>query len=70
MVFFETNSMVFGCLFSTQKPLDIREWDKKPTADKTHANFHAHFTAANKERAAVEQSITPFSLLGKNCHVH
>jgi hypothetical protein len=30
--------------------LDLRDWDKKPDADKTWNNFRAHFTAANKER--------------------
>jgi len=30
--------------------LDLRDWDKKVAADKTWANFRAHFTAANKER--------------------
>jgi len=31
--------------------LDLRDWDKKPAADKTWDNFKTHFTAANKERA-------------------
>ena len=31
--------------------LDLRDWDKKPAADKTWANFKLFFTAANKERA-------------------
>ena len=31
--------------------LDLRDWDKKPAAEKTWANFQVFFTAANKERA-------------------
>ena len=31
-------------------PLDIRDWDKKPAAEKTWDNFKTFFTAANKER--------------------
>ena len=31
-------------------PLDIRDWDKLPAANKTLANFKTHFTAANKDR--------------------
>ena len=29
---------------------DIRDWDKKPAADKTWANFREFFTEANKDR--------------------
>ena len=30
--------------------LDLRDWDKKPTAEQTWTNFKVFFTAANKER--------------------
>ena len=31
-------------------PLDLREWDAKPVADRTWANLKTHFTEANKRR--------------------
>lgn len=31
-------------------PLDIREWDRKPNAEKTLPNFKTYFTRANQER--------------------